>query len=131
MTANTSPAFGGGIANAGYVQLSGGAIGGPSSADGNHAFIGAGLGNAQVATLDDVTVQHNTVFSGGNGGGIDNNNRLSITGGSLSHNQAQFGGGLNNEAGGHAILQNVNVSRNQSFAGGGCLTKTACRSAAG
>ena len=101
----------------GSLALTGGAIGGPSSADGNHAFIGAGLDNAQVATLHDVTVQHNAVLSGGNGGGIDNNDRLSITGGSLSHNQAQSGGGLNNETGGHATLQNVNVSRNAVIRG--------------
>ena len=123
VAANTGASDGGGIYNFGSLALTGGAIGGPSKADGNHAFIGAGLDNAQVATLDDVTVQHNTVSSGGNGGGIDNNDRLSITGGSLSHNQAQFGGGLNNEAGGHAILQNVNMSRNHSFAGGGLFNE--------
>ncbi len=123
VAANTGASNGGGIYNFGSLALTGGAIGGPSSADGNHAFIGAGLYNAQVATLHNITVQHNTVLSGGNGGGIDNNDRLSITSGLLSHNQAQTGGGLNNEAGGHAILQNVHVSRNQSFAGGGLFNE--------
>jgi hypothetical protein len=112
LTANTVGAgLGGGILNEGSLDLSGGTIGGPSAADGNSTGgVGGGLLNDQVATLSDVTVEHNGADFGG---GIENDHQLSMTGGSLSHNLAQDGAGLDNN-GGQTNLQGVTVSRNRA-----------------
>jgi CSLREA domain-containing protein len=117
VTANTVAAYGGGIANAGSLRLTGGAIGGPSQADGNTAGQdGGGLDNAQVANLAGVAVQNNAAQQD-LGGGIYTSDRLSMSRGSLSHNQASAAGGLNNED--QAALTNVKVSGNQAGAAGG------------
>lgn len=117
VTANTVAAYGGGIANAGSLRLTGGTIGGPSQAEGNIAGQdGGGLDNEQVATLGGVTVQNNAAQQN-LGGGIYSDGRLSMNRGSLSENQANTAGGLDNEH--QAALTNVNVSGNRAGGGGG------------
>jgi hypothetical protein len=111
VAANSGSGRGGGIFNAGSLAVSGGVIGGSSNADGNAAGVqGGGLDNEQVATLDDVTVLRNKAQFGA---GIDNLDRLSVTGGSLSGNRAQDASGLEND-GAQATLTGVKVAGNKA-----------------
>ncbi len=111
VSGNQALGGGGGIANYGSFALTGGVIGASSNANGNTSQSpGGGLFNNQVATLDNVAVQHNKAQYGG---GIENDDRVLITGGSLSGNHAIDGGGLDNYQA-QAVLNGVKVAANHA-----------------
>lgn len=110
VSANQTLGGGGGIANYGSLALTGSVLGASSNANGNTSQSpGGGLFNSQVATLDNVAVEHNTAQYGG---GIENDDRVLMTGGSLSGNRATDAGGLDNFQA-QAVLNGVKVFRNR------------------
>lgn len=122
---NLAEGQGGGIFNAGNLQLEGVVL------QGNIALGGGGLYNRGQAILIDTEVLDNAALGdfsigrggyvrpypdGGSttqcGGGIANEGTLTITGGLVSGNRADIGGGLCNARGGALTLEGGSISGN-------------------
>ncbi len=110
--------LGGGIQNAGTLQLS------QVTLSGNTAGNGGGLANAAAATANIF----NTVFDGNTttgvgGGGIINSGTLTMAGSTLSGNHAPInGGGLNTQSSGISQIRLSNFLRNVSGGLGGGIS---------
>jgi CSLREA domain-containing protein len=73
---------------------------------------GGGIRNDNVLTVIHSTIGHNTAWSG-SGGGIENHGTLALTNSTISGNMAGgFGGGIYNGYGSTASLNNVTLTEN-------------------
>lgn len=136
---NTADGRGGGIANAGELQVMNSTITGNASltddgggiqndgvlslllseVDGNRANSGAGINNLEAKLkLTDSTVAGNQASS--NGGGLFNSGEVTAVNSTFSDNTAgASGGAIANRAEGKIDLNNVTVAGNKANAGGG------------
>ncbi len=106
--------LGGGLVNDGEATLTGCTI------SGNTAYRGGGLYNGGIATavLDDCTVANNSAINYGGGGGIWNPGSLTVTGGYIENNSARDGGGL--DTFGNASVSGCTITGNDAgYRGGG------------
>src|SRR5262245_20015715 len=83
---------------------------------GNRADSGGGIANDNDVTLSGVTVSDNT--AGLDGGGLDNNGTATVRGVTFTRNTGVGGGAVSNDS--DLTLENVTLSGNQAtFSGGG------------
>ena len=80
-------------------------------------------GSATAFTISDLTITRGTTPD--EGAGILNAGTLTLTGVTLTGNQAGFGGGAISNAGGTVTLRNVTISGNQADGDGGGLNNLA------
>lgn len=113
---NDASRFGGGIANEnGSLTVT------DSDISDNVAFTaGGGLYNLQGMTVQRTTIASNTVSSGtGRGGGVANNGVTVVDASTLYGNVAIDGGGLFNGSSGTLTVTNSTISDNNANGGGG------------
>ncbi len=119
--------LGGGIQNAGTLQLNRVAF------SGNTAGNGGGLANASTgtATVTGTLMDGNTT-TGVGGGGIINSGTLTLIGSTLARNTAPInGGGLNTQASGVSRIIHSEFTRNVSGGLGGAISNLGTTSLAG
>lgn len=135
VTANSASLYGGGLYLAGgAVQLSNDTIGGSKASAGNRSVAyGGGIYNENsVVSVINTKVDWNGLndpIDLGNGGGIDNEDVLSMQGGSISHNSIQspdgaFGGGLYNDDAGQynrVVIDDNVITASEGSDGGGIV----------
>ena len=104
ISSNEAKISGGGVANYGILTMSGGAISG-NTAEGGGAYHYSGVGGGGVANYATFTMTggtiSNNIYTGDNitgGGGVYNNasGTLTMTGGRVSGNAVDYGGGIFN-----------------------------------
>ena len=108
---------GGGIENAGSLNVTG------STISGNTSRMWSGIANRGVADLVGATVSGNSTNLFG-GGGIGNSGRLTLVNSTVSSNRAGsagHGGGIEQQGGGTLTLDNSTLSGNTAGLGGGGL----------
>lgn len=148
---NTADGRGGGIANAGVLQIMNSTIANNSSltddgggiqndgelslllseVDGNRAKSGAGVNNLEAKLkITDSTIANNVASS--DGGGLFNSGTVTAVNSTLSGNSASAsGGGIANRAEGKIDLNNVTVSGNKAATGGGAVNDATATLTAG
>lgn len=111
---NTSSADGGGLFQLNNAET---VISNSTIINNQASDNGGGLSTDGITTLVDVVIQNNTVTSTGGGIVTRNDGDLSMTGGSLTGNTADRGGGLMHY--GSADLNQVSISNNTATLRGG------------
>src|SRR5438874_1318012 len=119
------PSYGGGIYNSGRVTINDSTISGNRALCHNYCSgEGGGIFNNGSLTINDSTLNGNLAggnFSVARGGGIYNNGRLTINNSTISGNGTTYlgqGGGIWNNSGSSAVLQNSIVAN--SVRAGNC-----------
>ena len=119
VSTNTSLATGGGISNAGTLNIS------DSTISGNQTVSGGGINNSSNLTISRSTVSGNTVNV--NGGGINNSGILNLSNSTISGNQTATGGdggGIYNANNSTTSLLSCTVAFNSNTRGGGVFNSS-------
>lgn len=90
----------------------------PPVIDGNALDRVLHIHSAAVVTISQVVIQNGALLSN-QGGGILNQGRLTLSDSVVSHNTAEFGGGLMNYHGGTLVIASTIISENLAEGGGG------------
>jgi hypothetical protein len=89
-----------------------------STIENNEGYNGAALYLGGQGTIANSTIANNRSLAGGDGGGLQSNELLTMTGDTVAHNTSlNSGGGL--FLGGHTTITNSTISENQAADGGG------------
>ncbi|MEZ6089593.1 MAG: hypothetical protein R3C05_16500 [Pirellulaceae bacterium] len=128
-TADGASGSGGGILNlGGMLTVNGGSISGNFA---NRAGGGIETTGGSTVSLNDVTIDNNSLVAAtaapGNGGGVHvgGDGKVTVTGGSVSGNEAVEGGGLWNSGSGTLVIDGTVINDNTAVTGGGVYNDAA------